>query len=70
MTPVIFSLLETTAALKYLRAVRSGLRIDMALLEEKLKSHGNGPTQGALLALAAEVDMLDSTICKLWQSLS
>lgn len=66
MHPVQFTFIEAVATLRYLRAVREGFRVDITQLEEKLKAHGDGATQGAILALAAEVGILDGTIRKLW----
>ncbi len=64
------TMLETLTALKYLRTIREGLHVDLVQLEERLRVHGNGPTQGAAQVLAAEVDELDRIIQKLWRSMT
>lgn len=58
--------LEVLTVLRYMRATREGLHGDLLRLEEKLKAVGDGHTQGAILALAGEVSLLDDCIRKLW----
>lgn len=65
-----FDLMEALTNLRYLRTVREGLRSDKIRFEERFKGHGDGPTQGALLALATELNMLDRVIAQLWQAVA
>lgn len=70
--PVQFTFIEVTAALRYLRASREGIHIDVTLLEEKWRTHGdhgNGATAGALMVLNTEIKLLDDAIHKLWEAI-
>jgi uncharacterized protein YjhX (UPF0386 family) len=68
--PVDLTVIEATAALRYLRAAREGIHVDMLKLEEKVVTIGNGYTREAVLLLDAELKILDDIIRKLWLSMT
>ena len=66
----IDNLVELAAVLRHLRIQRDRLQEELVKLEEKLKTHSNGTTRGAILALAADISLLDEAIKRAWVSYS
>lgn len=69
MKTVVLTVVETTAALRYLRATREALRIDTVRLKDRLATHGDGMTREALILLDAEIGILDRVIEALWRGI-
>lgn len=54
-------------ALRYLRASRAALQVDLVRLQDKAITHGNGAAQDAIRVLDTEVNLLEDVVQELWK---